>query len=285
MKVGLLDTWLSRRYRSFWEAYLRALGVTLILPEAPFEVALKAPAPEWASLPLRAVLGRIDELKARGADVILLPDAQLGVEGERGGGQCPWVRDLESTVESLRPASPKLFVVPAALDSHVLGLAARLGSELVRNPQAVRLALERSRAQIKPCGPYRLPGSDAGVVSVGLVGEPYLIEEPRLYQGLLEALAPYGVVLADRAPEELRREGERLGLRLVLPSDLEWAGSAHYLARRASVKVVVSLVEPECEAMARVAGWIAGKLPKPMIVHRLDGSPEETLAALEGYNS
>ncbi len=285
MKVGLLDTWLPRRYRSFWEAFLRALGVTLLFPEEPFEAALKAPAPEWVSLPLRAVLGRIDELKARDADVILLPDAQLGVEGERGGGQCPWVRDLQSTVESLRPASPKLFVVPAALDQHVLGLAARLGSELVRNPQEIRLALERSRAQIKPCGPYGLPGSDAGAASVGLVGEPYLIEEPRLYQGLLEALDPYGVALADRAPEELRREGERLGLRLVLPSDLEWAGAAHYLARRASVKVVLSLVEPECEAMGRVAGWIAGKLPKPMIVHRLDDSPEQTLAALEGYNS
>jgi len=101
-----------------------------------------------------------------------------------------------------------------------------------------------------------------------------VLEEERLYPGLREALMPFGLTLADRAPAELRAEGARLGLRLKLPTDLEWAGAAHALARRHDVRAVVLLYEGACEGSARAARWIAERLPKPALLVALEEDPE-----------
>ncbi len=278
MRVGLLDTWLPRRYLPFWEAYLGELGARLVRPEAPFEAALSAPAPDWATPPLRAVLGRVDELAPK-VDRILVPDAQLGVDAERGGGQCPWVRDLAATLRELRPAAPPFWVVPAEPTEGVLSVAATIGAELAETPPQVRLALERTRHLLRPPGPFSLPGLSREP-RIGLAAAPYLLEEPRLYPGLVRALAPLGLGLADRPPALLREEGRRAGTRAVLPTDLEWVGAAHYLARRRGVEAVVLVVE-DCPGLLRVARWIEAAIPRPARIVPLGTPPEELRAALE----
>ena len=272
MRIGVLDTWLPRRYLPFWRAFLAELGTELVVPEAPFAEARAFPA-EGVGGAGRAALGRIAELKALGVDRILLPDIQLGVEAERGSGACPWVRDLAAVASLFVPGLPPLLVVPGELGEGTLARAAELGAALVENPQRVRLALERTRARVAPPGPFR-PDWAAPEGALGLAAPPYVLEEERLYVGLREALSPLGLTLADRAPAELRAEGARLGLRLKLPTDLEWAGAAHALARRHDVRAVVLLYEGACEGSARAARWIAERLPKPALPVTLDEDPE-----------
>ncbi len=278
MRVGLLDTWLPRRYLGFWRAYLRELGAELVEPERPFADALTAEAPDWASLPLRAVLGRVDELKGR-VDRILVPDAQLGVDSERGAGQCPWVRDLAATLRHLRPSAPPFFVVPTEPTERALGIAAEIGAQVTESPPRVRLALERTRKFLVPPGPFVLPGASREP-EIGLVAEPYLLEEPRLYRDLLEGLSDLKIGVADRPPAFLREEGRRMGIRAELPTDLEWAGAAHYLARHHAVQKVLAIIEPECAGFARVARWISKAIPKPLVVVPLGTPAGEVRARL-----
>ena len=273
MRIGVLDTWLPRRYQPFWRPFLEELGVELVAPERPFDEALAFPAPELGSS-ARAVLGRIAELKEKGVDRLLFPDIQLGVEAERGSGACPWVRDLAALLPLYLPGAPPLLQVPGELGEGTLSRAAAVGAELTDHPPKVRLALERTRALATPPGPFR-PAWAAKEGPLGLAAPPYVLEEERLYPELREALLPLGLTLADRAPAELRAEGDRLGLRLKLPTDLEWAGAAHALARRHDVRAVVLLFEPECEGSARVARWVAERLPKPAVIATLADAPEE----------
>ncbi len=277
MRVGVLDTWLPRRYLPFWEAYLAELGAGVVRPEAPFPAALEADAPDWATPPLRAVLGRLDELAPR-VDRLLVPDAQLGVDAERGGGQCPWVRDLAATLRELRPAAPPFWVVPAEPTEGVLGVAVALGAELAGSPPEVRRALARTRHLLTPPGPFALPGA-APEPAVGLAAPPYLLEEPRLYADLLDALRPLGLGVADRPPALLRQEGRRMGTRAVLPTDLEWAGAAHSLARRRGVRAVVLLTD-DCPGLLRVARWIRESLPAPAVIAVLGEDPAAVRAAV-----
>ena len=91
MRVGLVHGFLSRRYLDFWRAYLEALGV---------EVVEAAPPPSDLPfcLPVQRLLAQVEALKEAGVDYLLLPDLQGGVESERGGGQCPWLLDLEAAL-------------------------------------------------------------------------------------------------------------------------------------------------------------------------------------------
>ena len=273
MRIGVLDTWLPRRYQPFWLPFLKELGAELVAPERPFAEAVAFEAPEVGKS-ARAVLGRLAELKERGVDRVLFPDVQLGVEAERGSGACPWVRDLAAVAPLYLPGLPPLIAVPGELGEGTLSRAAAVGAELTEHPPKVRLALERTRALVAPPGPFR-PAWAAKEGALGLAAPPYLLEEERLYPELREALSPLGLTLADRPPAELRAEGDRLGLRLKLPTDLEWAGAAHALARRHDVRAVVLLYEPECPGSARVARWVAERLPKPAVIATLADDPGE----------
>jgi len=273
MRVGFLDTWLPRRYQPFWVPFVEELGARALFPKEPFEKALEYPAPEVGPLG-RAVLSRVAELKELGADRIVIPDAQLGVEAERGSGACLWVRDLEAFVLYYLKGLPPLFKVPAELGEGTAALAAELGARLGATPPEVQLALERTRPRIAPPGPFR-PEWARPEAPVGLAAPPYLLEEERVYMPLVEALAETGLTLASRAPAELREEGERLGLRLKLPTDLEWAGAAHHLAIRHDVEVVLLFYEAECPGSARVARWLGERLPKPVVVATTADDPEE----------
>ncbi len=282
MRVGVLDTWLDRRYLPFWEAYLRELGLEVVRPAEAVDAALARAelAGLEAGRPARLVVARVLELKAAGVDHLLLPDAQFGVESERGGGQNPWTADLVSMLVRAVPGLPPVLRVPAELTEHTKGTAAEVGQVLVRNPQLVRRALERTQHLIRP---YTPGGAlDASRPLVGLAAEPYLLEDARLYPEVLEALregdlAPY---YPDRSPAFLREEGARMGLRLDLPTDLEFAGAARYLDRLGRVKGVLLLVEDENPAVAALARKIARRLRKPSEVLVLGQRADEAVASL-----
>ncbi len=277
MRLGLIDTWMSERYLPFWRAYLAELGVERIEPKLPASEALARIEEPWPR-PARLLAARALELKARGAEAILAPEA--AGESPRGSGQCPWSVDPASMLERVLPGLPPLVRVPTELSEGVLGLAARIGQELVQNPQEVRRALDRSRYLLKP---YKPPAMPRGERLLGLAAMPYLAEDERLYPEVRQAAEAAGWTLArpDASPERLREEGQRTGLKIDLPTDLEFAGAAHYLSRLGRVDALLLLVEDHCPALERLARKLAAQAPKPVAVHVLGEDPEEALRRIQ----
>lgn len=274
MRLGLVDTWMSERYLPFWRAYLRELDVELMEPQLPASSALERLAEPWPR-PARLLAARVLELKARGAGAIIVPEA-VG-ESPRGSGACPWAVDPASMLERSLPGLPPLVRVPPELSEGVLGLAARIGQELVRNPQEVRRALDRTRHLLKP---YQPPAMPRGERTLGLAAMPYLLGDLRLYQEVLSAAGASGwtPVRPDVSPERLREEGARTGLNIDLPTDLEFAGAAHYLGRLGRVRGLLLMACDHCAAVERMARRLAAASPKPVAVHVLGEDPQVALA-------
>ncbi|SDE76415.1 hypothetical protein SAMN04488243_10960 [Thermus arciformis] len=256
MRVGVLQGFLSRRYLAFWEAYLGALGVEVV--RAPADPDPRLPY----CLPVQGLLAQVEALKERGVDYLLLPDLQGGVESERGGGQCPWLLDLEAALLRYFPGLPPVLKVPAELSEKALGRAGEIGQILTQNPMLVGRALDRTKSLLKPPPPLKTPPGNVGVVA-----QPYLLEDEGFRQGVAEALArvdlfPY---FPDQPPERLREEGARL-LPVDLPTDRELLGMVHYLHRLGRVKALLLVVSYACPPIPGLLRKAARRLTKP---HRL----------------
>jgi hypothetical protein len=256
MRVGVLQGFLSRRYLGFWEAYLRALGVEVVRASTDPDSRLPY------CLPVQGLLAQVEALKAQGVDYLLLPDLQGGVESERGGGQCPWLLDLEATLHRYYPGLPPVLKVPAELSERVLGRAGEIGQILTRNPMRVGRALDQTKSLLKPAPPLKTPPG-----SVGVVAQPYLLEDEGFRQGVAEALARVDLLpyFPDQPTERLREEGERL-LPVDLPTDRELLGMVHYLHRLGRVKALLLVVSYACPPIPGLLRKAARRLTKP---HRL----------------
>lgn len=256
MRVGVLEGFLSRRYLGFWEAYLKALEVEVV--RAQVVPDLRQPY----CLPVQGLLAQVEALKAQGVDYLLLPDLQGGVESERGGGACPWLLDLEATLHRYFPGLPPVLKVPAELSDKTLGRAAEVGHLLTQNPMVVGRALDRVRGLLKPLPPLKTPQG-----SVGVVAQPYLLEDESFRKAVEEALAQEGLIpyFPDLPPEKLREEGDRL-LPMDLPTDRELVGMLHYLHRLGRVRGLLLVVSYACPPIPGLLRKAARKLSKP---HRL----------------
>jgi len=256
MRVGVLRGFLSRRYLGFWEAYLKALGVEVVRVEVP-------PARHQPyCLPVQELLAQVEALKAQGVDYLLLPDLQGGVESERGGGACPWLLDLEATLHRYFPGLPPVLKAPAELSDKTLGRAAEVGHLLTQNPMVVGRALDRVRGLLKPLPPLKTPQGNVGVVA-----QPYLLEDESFRKAVEEALAQEGLIpyFPDLPPEKLREEGDRL-LPMDLPTDRELVGMVHYLHRLGRVKGLLLVVSYACPPIPGLLRKAVRRLSKP---HRL----------------
>lgn len=272
MRVGVLSGFLSRRYLGFWVAYLEALGAEVVRAEAPID-----PRQPYC-LPVQGLLAQVEALKVKGVDYLLLPDLQGGVESERGGGGCPWLLDLEATLLRYFPGLPPVLKVPAELSEKVLGRAAQVGHLLTQNPMLVGRALDRTRGLLKPPPPLKTPQG-----SVGVVAQPYLLEEEGFRETVREALSQVDLLpyFPDLPPERLREEGERF-LPLDLPTDLELLGMVHYLHRLGRVKALLLVVSYACPPIPGLLHKAARRLTKP---HRLLTLGEDWTEALKGLRA
>jgi hypothetical protein len=231
-----LNSWLSNRYLPFWERYLKALEVEIIRPE---EDSLELPFPS----PIRRLVNQAFSLKNQGIDLLLLPDAQLGVEARKASAS-PWLVGLDATLERLIPGLPPVLVVPAELSPEVAGLAAKIGQSLTQNPMLVRRALERTKHHLYPSF---IPPKQFGTYLIGLVAQPMLLCDADWLTTLRTRLAEHGLslFLADKPPAEMRQEGAHLEMGLALPTDLEAAGMHRYLSRLGKVKGLLYVHDAE----------------------------------------
>jgi hypothetical protein len=255
MRIGVLDTWLAGRYVPFWEAYLSSLGADIIRPSN--NSLLDVPFPDH----IRQVLSEAFELKNKQLDYIVLPDTQLGITLD-GVSAPPWLTSLEAVLQQHIPGLPPILVVPAELSKQTAGLAAKLGQSLFRNPMQARRALERTKSLLTPT---LTPTKPLGTALVGLVAQPMLLE-PRFTERLEALLVEHriGIFKPDKSPEQLREEGQALGLKLVLPTDLETAGMHHYFVRLGKVKALIHWNDPDYLPLpAALAKYIRKHPPTP----------------------
>ncbi|MER3553909.1 MAG: hypothetical protein C4331_06050 [Meiothermus sp.] len=271
MRVGVLNSWLAERYLSFWKAYLRQLDVEVVHPQSFISASPSA---------ISQVLGQVQSLKAQGVDYLLLPDIQLGLESNRGNPS-PWLIDLEASLRQTVPGLPPALVVPAELSPDLAGLAAGVGQSLSQNPMTARRALERTRPLLTP--QYKAP-KQAGNDLVGIVAQPVLLDNPELLNPLRDRLQTHGLnlFLADKPPQELRLEGDKLGLGLELPTDLETAGMHRYFSRLGKVKGILYLHD---EAYAPLPGPLRKLVSKtgpnkPQAMAGTDGAWDEAVERL-----
>lgn len=244
---------------------MRELGLETISPYGLSEAARSHQEPNTLPLcgPMQLLVAQVLDLKRQGIDYLLLPDLQEGLESERGGAQCPWLLDLEAALLQNVPGMPPVLKVPARLGEPVAGLAAKLGQMLTRNPMMVRKALEKTRHLLFP-RPKSLSEPKGGSW-VGIVAQPYILEDYRLQGGVREALEAAGLIpyFASVRPAELIQEGSRVPLKLELPSDLELAGLSSYLSRLGKVKALVYLSAYNCPPIPPLMQKLANLQAKP----------------------
>ena len=282
MRIGVLDTWLHQRYLFFWDAFLSGLGMEIVTPQVEAAEALSRLETEAGELPraARLVIARVLELMRRGVDYLLLPDIQLGAESERGAGRCGFTADLKQALLETLGELPPVLLVPSELDEHTPGLAASHGLQLTNNPAAVHLTLVRVNYLLSARESRRVPRPS--VPAVGLVGEPQLVEDQRLYPELIAALHTAGLtpITAELPPARVRAEGLHFGLRVDLPTDLELVGSAGYLERRGYVGSLVLLADPACRPVENLIGRLKARLHKPARIWRLGTDPTALVTSL-----
>jgi len=81
--------------------------------------------------------------------------------------------------------------------------------------------------------------------------------------------------------DRLREEGARTGLNIDLPTDLEFAGAAHYLGRLGRVDGLLLVVCDHCPPEERLARRLAAATPKPVAVHVLGEDPRAAVERIQ----
>lgn len=284
MKIGLPDTLRYHRYGPWWENFLNAIGVEVLKPELALEQALKEGAklmPQEAPT-VQLFVGRVLEL-APLVDALLMPDLNPGAEpDEHGANSDPWAVDL-GTVLSRRLSLPPVHAVPARLDATETSNAAiRLGQILSQNTQIVRRALDRTQSGLKAPRLPELLWARSGKKTVGVIGEPTLLEQPFLWTGLRAKLEHHGlhaVFASDLPRERLLELGRARRPDLMLETDLETVGGAAFLEGKGQARGLIALVQARAPMQAVLGAEIVRKAHKPAVVLELDGDLDGVLEA------
>jgi hypothetical protein len=242
VRIGLPDTVLFGRYGDWWSSFLTTLGVDVVRPKLPLEESLKVGAELMPSEPITMQLFAARALEmAQNVDALLIPDVNPGAEpGTRGSSTDPWLVDLPSVI-GRRFSLPTIYTVPARLSPEETPLiAVRLGQALTGNAQLVRRALDRLQTELKPKTTEPI-WQRANKMTVGVVGDPVLLEESTLMQPLLAAIDQtklhpvLGTLMPrDRAIDQGKRFDDAL-----LENDWETIGSAKLLEAKGAVRGLI----------------------------------------------
>ncbi len=276
MKIGLPDTLRYQRYGAWWEAFLTNLGVEVIKPQLPLEAALLEGARLMPSepTPVQLFVGRVLEL-APLVDALLIPDLNPGSEPGTGKAVDPWMVDF-SSVLGRRLSLPPLYSVPTRLDpTETSSFAVRVGVALTQNTTLVRRSMDRSQTGLKPAKPIETVWAKANCLSVGLVGDPSLLEETFLLTDLLTLLETHGLhaVNASEMPRDKVLEFGRKKLPEALETDIEAVGGATFLEPKAQIMGLIAVSPANAPLQTKLGKDIVKRARKPAVQLEL-GSPD-----------
>jgi hypothetical protein len=261
---------LYSRYGAWWEGFLTALNVPFFKPRRALEEAFAAGAdlmPDEAPV-IQLFVGRVLEL-AQDAEALLIPDLNPGAEpGTKGSSIDPWMVDLPSVL-GRRLSLPPIYTVPARLSlEETPAQAVRMGQALTGNAQLVRRVLDRTSNALKPARASEPRWQIAGRTTVGVVGDPALLEQPFLLSPVLSALeaAGYHPILGTTLPRErVLEQGKRKRPEMPLETDVEFIGSAAMLEAKGQVKGLVVLTQPHQSAQSALAAEVVKRAHKPAL--------------------
>ena len=264
VRVGLITTVLWSRYGPAWLKALEAVGATL-------ETVSGAEASAWRNDPrVQRGSSSIFELAAAEAvalshcDRLLVPSINEGYDGTKGGAGDPFVADLPAALQHAVPGIPKVWRVATnaatpGFEANALALLA----EVAGQPASARRVWQTHKSELlQTVGPGPRPANPPGDAWVGVLGQPWWLEEPYLAAsydfGGERALTP--AVWPD---SELRSEGWTVDPDLA-PSDAEALGAARRMARMHRVKRLVLLVDPTSSSDAWLTRAVQRMARKPL---------------------
>ena len=276
MKIGLPDTLRYQRYGAWWEAFLGDLGVEIIKPSLPLEDALLEGARLMPSepSPVQLFVGRVLELAPR-VDALIVPDLNPGAEPGTGKAVDPWMVDFSSML-SRRLSLPPLHKIPTRLDQNeTASFAVRLGVVITQNTTLVRRSMDRMQTGLKPSKPTEPLWAKPAQISIGLVGDPSLLEEAFLLQeflALLEKHALHAVNDSDMPRDKVLELG-RKKLPEALETDIETVGGATFLEGKAQILGLIALSPANAPLQTKLGKDIVKRARKPALQLEL-GSPD-----------
>jgi hypothetical protein len=240
MRVGLVTSLLWPRYGPFWERLLAQAGLeTARAPQERLARALRDKRLE--SVPGAAFKAAVAEALALSAmDAVLVPELNPGEDIPRGGGQDPWIASFPEALAKSVVGLPPILSVPAGLEEGLESLVINMLHGLTHDPALARRTWEKSRGFARPPRYIEPRWLSPGLVTVGLIGQPWLLGD-----GALAALAEEGRHLVSQHqldPNILRQEGARVAERLVA-TDREVLGAARLMSRKGSVERLIMLVD------------------------------------------
>lgn len=266
VRVGLLTTILWSRYGPAWLKALNAVGATP-------ETVSGADASTWRLDPrVQRASSAIFELAAAEAvalshcDRLLVPSINEGYGGTKGGASDPFVADLPAALEHAVPGIPKVWRV--ATNAATPGFEANALSvlaELAGQPASARRVWQTHKSELlQVAGVDRRPSNPPGDAWVGLLGQPWWLEQPFL-QASSDHAGERVLTPAVWPEDELRVEGWTYDADLA-PSDAEAVGAAHRMARMHRVKRLVLMVDPSSSADAWLERTVKRMARKPLEV-------------------
>jgi CoA enzyme activase uncharacterised domain (DUF2229) len=283
VKIGLPDTLRYQRYGAWWEAFLTNLGLEVIKPSLPLEDSLSEGARLMPSEPVTVQLfvGRVLEL-APLVDAIVVPDLNPGAEPGMGQAVDPWMVDLASML-SRRFSLPALHSIPTRLDpTETSSFAVRLGVAMMQNTTLVRRSMDRMQTGLKPAKPSEPVWAKAGLTSIGLVGDPSLLETDFLLKDFIALLEQHGLhaVNASEMPREKVLEFGRKKLPDALETDVEAVGGAAFLEGKAQILGLIALAPANAPLQTKLGKDIVKRARKPSVQLELGAVDLETKVAV-----
>ena len=194
--VGLPQAFFYFTYGQFWEKMLQECGVRVLLSGPTDRRMIEegaALAPEGACLPIRVLLGHIAALGRQQPDYIFIPRI---VRWETGC-TCPKTAGLSEIVRFSCPDLPPLL-------TPVIEDAAENPRSYFRAGKVLGLSRERIRGACRCawedfCRKSRREEDKAGR-TIGLIGHPYLTEDPELNFHLRDRLREAGYACGGLRP-------------------------------------------------------------------------------------
>lgn len=244
------------RYGPVWRRIVEEAGAEVRFAE-PERVRSALRDERLRAIPSTTLrLAAAQALALHDCDLLVAPDLNPGAESARGGGQDPWIASFPEALGTLG-GLPPIEAVPAELRPDLEGRVVEMAQRVSRDPGAVRRAVDRHRAELRP---VRVPEPrwtlrPSELATVGVVGQPWLLSD-----ALVAASAREGEHLVSQHrldPRALRDEGTRYDARLV-PTDAEAIGAARLFTRRGSVARLRVLVDREAGADA----WLVRQIEK-----------------------
>jgi hypothetical protein len=282
VKIGLPDTLRYQRYGAWWEAFLTNLGLEVVKPSLPLEDSLIEGARLMPSEPVTVQLfvGRVLEL-APLVDALIVPDLNPGAEPSMGQAVDPWMVDLSSML-SRRFSLPALHSIPTRLDpTETSSFAVRLGVSMMQNTTLVRRSMDRMQTGLKPSKPSEPVWSKAGLSSIGLVGDPSLLETDFLLKDFMTLLEQHKLhaVNASDMPREKVLEFGRKKLPDALETDVETVGGAAFLEGKAQILGLIALAPANAPLQTKLGKDIVKRARKPSVQLELGAADLETKVA------